>query len=357
MVRLKNKPDAELDKPLRFERLLAEISTFFINLPADRIDSEIIAAQRRVCEFLDLDRSSLFQVPEGEPETLLLTHFHQPPGSRIPPERMSLNEFFPWALHKVLSGETITISKLTDLPAEAGRDRESFGLYDVRSVVVVPLSVGRGKVFGLLTFSVMREEREWTEAVVQQFKLVAQIFANALARKQMEEQLKERLREIENLKRRLERENIYLHEEVRLLSKHSEIVGQSGVMKNALAQAEQVAQTDSTVLILGETGTGKELLARAIHSMSSRKDRPLVTVNCASLPPALIESELFGREKGAYTGALTRMVGRFELADGSTVFLDEIGELPHEVQSKLLRVLEQGRRSAGPRGPQVAATA
>ena len=159
----------------------------------------------------------------------------------------------------------------------------------------------------------------------------------------MEEQLKGRLREIENLKQRLEHENIYLKEEVKLLAEHSEIVGQSSIMKNVLAQAEQVAQTDSTVIILGETGTGKELLARAIHGMSSRKDRPLVTVNCASLPPALIESELFGRERGAYTGALTRMVGRFELADGSTLFLDEIGELPHEVQSKLLRVLEQGR--------------
>ena len=343
MVRLKNKPHAEIDKSLRLERLLTDISTFFINLPAERIDSEIEAAQRRVCEFLDLDRSSLFQVPEGEPETLLLTHFHQPPGSRIPPERMSLNEFFPWALQKVLGGETITISKLTDLPAEAGRDRENFGLYDVRSVVVVPLSVGRKGVFGLLTFSVMREEREWTEAEVQQFKLVAQIFANALARKQMEEQLKGRLREIENLKLRLEKENIYLQQEIKLLSEHSEIVGQSSIMKNVLAQAEQVAQTDSTVIILGETGTGKELLARAIHGMSSRKDRALVTVNCASLPPALIESELFGRERGAYTGALTKMIGRFELADGSTVFLDEIGELPYEVQSKLLRVLEQGR--------------
>jgi transcriptional regulator with GAF, ATPase, and Fis domain len=103
-----------------------------------------------------------------------------------------------------------------------------------------------------------------------------------------------------------------------------------------------VAKTGSTVLLLGETGTGKELLARAIHGLSPRKNRPLVTVNCASLPPTLIESELFGREKGAYTGALTRMVGRFEMADGSTLFLDEIGELPLELQSKLLRFLEEG---------------
>ena len=162
-------------------------------------------------------------------------------------------------------------------------------------------------------------------------------------RKQMEEQLKEHLNEIEALKQRLERENIYLREEIKLLVEHTDIVGQSVAMKKVLSQAEQVARTDSTVLLLGETGTGKELLARAIHSMSLRKDRTLVTVNCASLPPTLIESELFGREKGAYTGALTRMTGRFELADGSTLFLDEIGELPLDLQSKLLRVLEQGQ--------------
>jgi formate hydrogenlyase transcriptional activator len=112
-------------------------------------------------------------------------------------------------------------------------------------------------------------------------------------------------------------------------------------MKKVLSQAEQVARTDSTVLIQGETGTGKELVARAIHSLSSRKGRLLVTINCASLPPTLIESELFGREKGAYTGALTKMIGRFEVADGSTLFLDEIGEIPLQLQGKLLRVLEE----------------
>ena len=163
------------------------------------------------------------------------------------------------------------------------------------------------------------------------------------ARKQMEEQLEERLREIEDLKHRLEQENIYLQEEIKLLAEHSEIMGQSAPIKNILAQAGQVAGTDSTVLILGETGTGKELLARYIHRMSLRKDRPLVTINCASLPPSLIENELFGREKGAYTGAMTKMIGRFELADGSTLFLDEIGELPLDLQSKLLRVLEDGK--------------
>jgi formate hydrogenlyase transcriptional activator len=193
-----------------------------------------------------------------------------------------------------------------------------------------------------LTFAVTHEERDWPKRVVQQFQLVAQIFANALSRKRMDGQLQERIREIEALKQRCERENIYLQEEIKLLVEHVDIVGQSVAMKKVLTEAEQVAQTDSTVLLLGETGTGKELLARAIHNMSVRKDRTLVTVNCASLPPMLIESELFGREKGAYTGALSRMVGRFEIADGSTLFLDEIGELPLDLQSKLLRVLEEG---------------
>ena len=161
-------------------------------------------------------------------------------------------------------------------------------------------------------------------------------------RKRMEEQLQARLQEIEHLKQALERENIILRTEASLLFEHGDIVGESAAMRAVLSLAEQVSRTDATVLIMGETGTGKELLAREIHAMSSRKNRPLVTVNCASLPPTLIESELFGREKGAFTGALTRMAGRFEVADGSTIFLDEIAELPLDLQSKLLRVIEEG---------------
>jgi formate hydrogenlyase transcriptional activator len=157
------------------------------------------------------------------------------------------------------------------------------------------------------------------------------------------EQLQARLQEIEQLELRLQKENIHLQEEIKLLVEHSEIVGQNKGMRKILAQAEQVARTDSTVLLLGETGTGKELLARSIHGMSDRKDKPLVTVNCASLPPTLIESELFGRERGAYTGAMTKMAGRFELADRSTLFLDEIGELSFDLQSKLLRAIEEGK--------------
>jgi transcriptional regulator with GAF, ATPase, and Fis domain len=159
----------------------------------------------------------------------------------------------------------------------------------------------------------------------------------------MEEQLQARLKEIEQLKQQLEQDNILLRDEVKQRFEREEIVTKSKAMQWVLSQVAQVAPTSSTVLISGETGVGKEVIARAIHDLSKRKGRPLVTVNCASLPPSLIEGELFGREKGAYTGALTLMKGRFEFADGSTLFLDEIGELPLELQSKLLRVLEEGR--------------
>ncbi|TKB73098.1 MAG: GAF domain-containing protein [Nitrospira sp.] len=147
---------------------------------------------------------------------------------------------------------------------------------------------------------------------------------------------------MEQEKARLEAQNIYLQEEIKVTHNFEELIGGSTSLKKVLKNVERVAQTDSTVLITGETGTGKELIARAIHNLSLRKGRPLVKVNCAAIPAGLIESELFGHEKGAFTGALTKKMGRFELADKGTIFLDEIGELPLDLQSKLLRVLQEG---------------
>jgi formate hydrogenlyase transcriptional activator len=149
-------------------------------------------------------------------------------------------------------------------------------------------------------------------------------------------------RTLSNLKERLQAENVYLQEEIKLTNDFSQILGESGALRAALQRVELVAATDATVLIQGETGTGKELFARAIHDLSQRKTRPLVKVNCAALPATLIESELFGHERGAFTGALTRRVGRFELAHQGSLFLDEIGEMPLDVQAKLLRVLQEG---------------
>ena len=153
-------------------------------------------------------------------------------------------------------------------------------------------------------------------------------------------ELKTALSEIIALKEQLEAENIYFHTKYKMEHRFEHIIGQSDGLKYVLYRAEQVAPANTTVLILGETGTGKELIAYAVHAMSPRKARPLITVNCAALPGNLIESELFGREKGAFTGADTRQIGRFEIANGSTICLDEIGELPLESQAKLLRVIQ-----------------
>lgn len=147
---------------------------------------------------------------------------------------------------------------------------------------------------------------------------------------------------MEQEKARIEAQNVYLQEEIKGTHNFEELIGGSTSLKKVLKNVERVASTDSTVLITGETGTGKELIARAIHNLSPRKHRPLVKVNCAAIPAGLIESELFGHEKGAFTGALTKKLGRFELADKGTIFLDEIGELPLDLQSKLLRVLQEG---------------
>ena len=161
-------------------------------------------------------------------------------------------------------------------------------------------------------------------------------------RKQGELNLKAALSEIKELKEKLEVERAYLKEEIKSQYNHENIIGQSDALNYIFYKVEQIAPTDTTVLILGETGTGKELIARAIHHLSRRKDRALVKVNCATLPSNLIESELFGHEKGAFTGAYARQLGRFEVANGASLFLDEIGELPLELQPKLLRVIQDG---------------
>jgi DNA-binding NtrC family response regulator len=161
-------------------------------------------------------------------------------------------------------------------------------------------------------------------------------------RRMSEDSLQVAYDEIKLLKNRLQAENIYLQQEVAQRHNFGELVGNSAVLSSVFTRIKQVAPMNVTVLLLGETGTGKGLVARAIHNRSTRKSRPLITVDCTTLPATLIESELFGRERGAFTGATDRQIGRFELADGGTIFLDEIGELPLELQSKLLRVIQEG---------------
>jgi formate hydrogenlyase transcriptional activator len=193
-----------------------------------------------------------------------------------------------------------------------------------------------------LATTTLTSYRAWTDEDVGRIRIVGQILANAIHRRNLEAELYESLAEIQRLQQRQQSENQYLREAADETKGFEEIAGKSPALRDALELAARVAPTSAAVLLLGETGTGKELLALAIHARSKRSDRPLVKINCAALPPSLIESELFGHEKGAFTGAASVKVGRFELADGGTLFLDEVGELASEAQAKLLRILESG---------------
>jgi len=202
----------------------------------------------------------------------------------------------------------------------------------ILSDCIVPLMVA-GKCIGTLNVG-SPERNQYSEADIETLQGVANQVALAVANMQS-------FQEIIELKARLEKENVYLQDEIRTEHNFEEIVGNSPPLLAVLRKVEQVAPTDSTVLINGETGTGKELIARAIHDRSARKNRPLLKVNCSAISAGLVESELFGHVKGAFTGAFERHIGRFELADGGTIFLDEIGELPLGTQVKLLRVLQE----------------
>ncbi len=183
--------EERLKERLKFETLLAELSAHFVNLPADQIDSEIEDAQRRICKLLDLDRASLWQIQENESGMMQLTHLYQPLEIEPPAELMKGEDFFPWTLGKLLAGKTVSIEKMTDLPPEAGRDLENYHLYGSKSALVVPLSVGGGKVFGAQTFAVTGTEKKWPETIVKGFQLIVEVFANALARREAETALRE----------------------------------------------------------------------------------------------------------------------------------------------------------------------
>ncbi len=580
---------AELAEQLKYETLLTDVSASFVNLPADQIDDNIESAQRRICKCLGIDHASLWQTSPTDPGILLLTHLYRDPSLPPTPDRMDGQIYFPWAYGRLRLKEIICVPNTGDAPPEAAIDIQTWQSYGIKSTLGLPLWVGNGPIFGVLSFDSTTNRRTYSEALVKRLQLLGQIFANAIARKRIEQTLigselrlrlaasaakaglwtlkadsgqvwatdqtkalfgfepieeltldkfldlvhvedresvrntideafksneeksieyrihrrdtgirwifsrgrccsevfvgepllmgvsfdvterkrleevlvrqaaivescndaiismdpqgvildwnaaakriygyaKEeavgqkiffvippelqneetrlmmRLRggerienhegvhirkdgsrvnisfslspirdptgrivgaskiardiseskrvqeellksyvEIQQLKEKLQAERDYLREEIKLSGRYQEIVGQSKSLRQVLNKVEQVAGTDSIVLITGESGTGKELVARAIHAQSKRKDHVMVKVDCASLPPTLIESELFGREKGAYTGALTRQTGRVQTANGSTLFLDEIGELGVEVQAKLLRVVQ-----------------
>jgi transcriptional regulator with GAF, ATPase, and Fis domain len=335
MSRLSTDLEIEVADRLRFEMLLTELSARFVSVTAETLDNEIVNAQRQIVEALDLDRSTLGQF---EGDHFVVTHVWSLPG--LSPFPAYPLKDLPWFARMMASGEIICFSDFEQLPSEAEQEKEVARRFGPCSSVTIPLLVG-GRLIGAIGFSTVRRRREWSEATVNRLRLFVEMIGNTMARTRAEVAAREALDEARRLRDRLQRENLYLQQEVKASRACNGLIGESPVLKRVLAQAAHVAATNSNVLLFGETGTGKEILACAIHELSLRASRPMVKVSCTAIPETLIESELFGREKGAYTGALTRQVGRFELAHGSTLFLDEVGDLPLEVQVKLLRVLEE----------------
>jgi len=328
-----------LKRQAEFEKIISALSATFINLPTDRVDEEITNGLNRIANSLGAQRGTLGQL-DADSQELVTTHSWAADGIQVFPRRV-VRDILPRFVARIEAGEDVFVSRPEALPSEAVAEKAYMEQEGVKSFVAIPCCVA-GQAIGGVAFESFHDFRHWDNETVSRLQSVADVFANAITRKQADEKLQNAYTEIQKLKEQLEQENSCLREEIKLEFSHNTVVGNSAAIRLVLKNAEQVASTDTTVLVLGETGTGKELIARTIHELSRCNKRPMVKTNCAALPATLIESELFGREKGAYTGALAREIGRFELANGSTIFLDEIGELPSEVQSKLLRVLQEG---------------
>jgi len=328
------------EERLKFEALLSALSAEFINMDISEVDARVVQGLKRIHDFLGYDRVTLWQFSPVDGRCCL-TYSHSLQEIKQPPP--VIDDIIPVWVNMARQGEMFMVDDVEDLPDKFWREKK-YGKDQggIKSMFFIPLRVGAA-IHGLMSVVSYRRKRKWADLFVQRFRLLGEIFANALERKRIDQKMQQAFAEIEQLRDRLQAENHFLRDQIDIELKHEEIIGESEAIRKVLLQARQVAITGSTVLIQGETGTGKELLARAIHTQSARRDRPMIKLNCAALPATLIEAELFGREKGAYTGATTRQIGRFEAANGSTIFLDEIGELPLELQSKLLRVLQEGQ--------------
>lgn len=329
---------AALAGTLRFLEFVSSISTRLNTASNERAGEVLTRCLGDACRYFDADRATLIWYDRAKLSAELLFFWSRdgkPPYTNISMDR------FPWSSAQVLQGQLVSYSVNDELPGVADADKSSLEKLGVRSVALVPLVVANN-VLGACTFSNLDRNKVWNERDLSDLKVVAELFGNVVVRVRADESLNRALAELRKVSERLEAENVYLRDEIRSSHGFHELIGESDALIRCLRQVEQVARTGTTVLIQGETGTGKELIARAVHEHSPRNKRPLVKVNCAALPANLIESELFGHEKGAFTGAVAAKRGRFDLADGGTIFLDEIGDFPLELQGKLLRVLQEG---------------
>jgi transcriptional regulator with GAF, ATPase, and Fis domain len=336
----RRRAEIDAEKLRQFESIVADVASKFVHMSPERVDEEIEKTLGWICECVDADLSTLLLWNDPQRSTMTVSHEWDADSIDGPHFRGAiLSDAYPWLAARLKEATPLVVSSLDDFPPEAANERATCEQIGIQSIVWAPFAAAHG-LQGYVALGTVNRPGSWLEGVVPRLGLVGNVFASAIERQRADLELQQAYEEIRILKDHLEAENVVLREEIKTSFTDEDLIGKSHSFRSVLHQVEQVASTGSTVLILGETGTGKGLIARKIHQLSERKDHPLVTVNCAALPAALIESELFGHEKGAFTGAVDRKIGRFELADGGTIFLDEIGDLPIELQSKLLRVLQ-----------------
>jgi len=319
------------EKQLKQERdrtllLLDVTNTLVRNLELEELFNAISASLRRIMRH----EYAALSLPDG-PGTLRLYAVDFPEGSGLVHPDLPFPKEGSLAGRAFNTGNPLLVSRqdVAHYPAEVTRMLFAEGL---KSICCLPL-LNRGRTVGVLTVASRRESAfsiDDTDLLRQVANQVAIAVDNALA-----------FREIAELKEKLAEEKSYLEDEIRTILNFDEIIGESTGLREVLQNVQTVAPTDATVLILGETGTGKELIARAIHRLSRRSGSPMVKINCSAIPTGLLESELFGHEKGAFTGAISQKTGRLELANKGTIFLDEVGDIPLEIQPKLLRVLQE----------------
>ena len=324
---------------IELEKLITQFSTQFANLPVSEVDGRIEQAFKQIAECIDVDRCSFWELSDDQTE-LHLIHQYAVPGQLKIPGGLT-NKNFPWVFRKGMNGDYVCFSRIEDLPEEAAIDKESFRFIKAKSSLIIPYHIA-GKPISSMTFANMIKERTFSTGLITRLKLIGEIITGAFHRKKMEEKYQASIMNAQRLDDQISSEQFPLRQATKNECRYEGIIGDSPVMKHVFSRMEQVAPTDSVVLVLGDTGTGKGEVAKAIHELSRRNKEKIVTVNCAALTPNLIESELFGREKGAYTGSTEMQIGRFELADKGTLVLDEITELPLDLQAKLLRAIQEG---------------
>ena len=328
----RKKAETEIKHHAEYHALLADISSRLIRARTDDIARQLRECLEVVGAEYALDLISVSWLDDNGKNMELRDQWVRPKSG------MS-SDFLDWAelawiFRRLQAGTPIVLESLDTIPITAQADKDCLEQAGIRSFLAIPLLVDES-LEGVAAFVTHNENRRWALETVEELKLVTENLGGAIARSRA-------MTEIRKLKNQLQEENLVLREEVRLAHGFDEIVGEHASLRSCLHAIEKVAPSDVAVLLLGETGTGKELFARAIHKLSARSAEPLVIVNCPTLPATLIDSELFGHERGAFTGAHSQRRGRFELAEGGTIFLDEIGELPIELQAKLLRVLQTG---------------